>query len=55
MGLVSHYIRSFWILIFSYTIPVILKGQVNTRKLIISLILSCLVLFLASGSTPPLT
>jgi Ca2+/Na+ antiporter len=48
-GKVIHYIRVLWIFLFDYTIPIILKNEVHTKKLIISLLLSPGIIFLATG------
>lgn len=42
-----HYVKILWLFIFNYTIPVIIKEDVDMVKVVISVVLSPVVLILA--------
>ena len=51
LGQITIWVRKVWIFIFDYTIPVILKDEVDFKRLAIGLVLSPVVFWLSDGGT----
>lgn len=49
LGKIIRYVRIFWIFLFDYTIPLILKDNANFKKLTVSLIVSPAIFWLSDG------
>lgn len=51
MGKLSHLMRQFWIFVFECSIPVVIKEEWKAENMVVSLVFSPVVLFLANGGT----